>query len=296
MTKEIRGVQALPLTPFSESGQIDEAAFRKELEFCIENGVDGFVVGGKIGEARGLETDEKKRLVEIAVDQVKGRSLIGLGIISLETDLAVELAKAVESLGGDYVMVSPPYPDSEGMLTWLKAIASAVGISLMLYDCVYGPWGHKIMSIEEVVLPLASEFENVKASKTTDPPETVLTLKEKTNLNVLCGWDMMTLMDYHYGADGVISAGAALVPKESAEIHRLVVQGNLDAARDVYYDKVLPILNWCMFDPFAVAACKQLLVLRGIFSNNKVRPPELPISEIRKRELEAVCRRACIIG
>jgi 4-hydroxy-tetrahydrodipicolinate synthase len=266
------GVQALPLTPFSESGQIDEAAFRKELEFCIESGVDGFVVGVKIGEARGFGTDEKKRLIEIAVDQVKGRVLIGLGIISLETDLAVELAKAVERLGGDYVMVSPPYPDSGGMLAWLEAIASAVGISLMLYDCVYGPWGHKIMSIEEVILPLASRFENVKASKTTDPPETVLTLKEKTSLNVLCGWDMMALLDYQYGADGVVAGAAALVPRESAEVHRLIAQGNLGAVRDICYDKVLPILNLVRVRSLRCCSLQATFRIEGDFLQQQCAP------------------------
>ena len=295
MTKEITGVHALPLTPFTESGEIDEAALRKHLDFCVENGVEGLILGGKIGESPVLTVSEKEQLVEIAVDQVRGRAMVGLGIITMETDLAVALTKSVERLGGDYVMVSPPYPDSKNMLEWLRALAGAVDISLMLYDCVYGSWGQSHMSIEEVVLPLAGEFENIRAVKTTDPPEKVLAVKQNSDLSALCGWDMMTLLNYQYGADGVISASSAISPKEDVDLRRFVKKGNLDAARDIYYHKILPLLNWCMFDPYAVSACKQVLVWQGVFSNNRARPPLPSLTGARVEELRIVCRRVGIL-
>ena len=70
--------------------------------------MQGLVVGSKYGEYSALSTGESKKLVEIAVDQANGRVLVGVGVIGMDMGPAVELAKHVERLGGDYVMVSQP--------------------------------------------------------------------------------------------------------------------------------------------------------------------------------------------
>jgi dihydrodipicolinate synthase/N-acetylneuraminate lyase len=212
--------------------------------------------------------------------------------MALEPDEAIEVVRYVERAGGDYVMASPPYPpgETEKMLDWYRAVAHATDISIMAYDCVYGPWGEERLSSEEVIVPLASELENLTATKTTDPPNSVRILKENTDLSVLCGWTAMMLLHYQYGADGMLVGNPAIMPKENVAFDRAMRDGDIEAGRDIFYRQIVPVLNWFGM-PYAASALKQVFVWRGFYANSDVRSPFEPLPEDRARELLVACKR-----
>src|ERR1700760_2657104 len=94
------GTYTAIVTPF-KNGQVDETAFRKLIQFQIDNGVDGIVPTGTTGEAATLDFDEHLRVIKIAVEEARGRCKIVAGTGSNSTQEAVELTQKAEQLGVD---------------------------------------------------------------------------------------------------------------------------------------------------------------------------------------------------
>ena len=95
----------------------------------------------------------------------------------------------------------------------------------------------------------------------------------------------MSLLAYEMGSDGVISGSACLVPEDEVEMYKYTKANNWDAAREIYYTKVLPLLNYCTFDPFAYSVCKYVLYWKGLIKTKDVRLPNPDAGEQRVAEL-----------
>src|SRR6202023_572674 len=130
------GTYTAIVTPF-KNGQVDEIAFRKLIQFQIDNGVDGIVPTGTTGEAATLDFDEHLRVIEIAVQEARGRCKIIAGTGSNSTQEAVELTQGAEKLGVDAALLASPYynkPTQEGVYRHYKKISELTSLKLMLYN------------------------------------------------------------------------------------------------------------------------------------------------------------------
>ena len=96
------------ITPFSNS-QVDEAAFRKLVDFQIENGTHGLVPVGTTGESPTLSHEEHDRVVELCIEQAAGRVPVIAGAGSNSTAEAVRLARHAADAGADGVLIVSPY-------------------------------------------------------------------------------------------------------------------------------------------------------------------------------------------
>jgi 4-hydroxy-tetrahydrodipicolinate synthase len=124
---------ALP-TPF-ENDDIAEKAFVDLIAWQIEQGGEGLVVGGVIGEAPTLSPAEKRRLIELAVETASRRVPIVAATGTNCTRETVALARAAEAAGATAVLIATPYynkPNQEGLYRHFREIANAVGIPLIL--------------------------------------------------------------------------------------------------------------------------------------------------------------------
>src|SRR6516162_9419517 len=120
-----RGTYTAIVTPF-KNDKIDETSFRRLIDFQIENGINGIVPVGTTGEAATLDYDEHLRVIEIAVEQSKGRCKIVAGTGSNSTREAIELTQKAEKLGIDGALLASPYynkPTQEGVYRHYRAIA-----------------------------------------------------------------------------------------------------------------------------------------------------------------------------
>ena len=124
------------VTPFTQSGELDEPSVRRILDLLIEEGVDGIVVAASTGEWFALSNDERIRLFEIAADQVRGRATLLAGTSAIATRDAVVLTEAARVLGLDGALILPPpyvLPSERETIAFFAAIAE-VGLPLMLYN------------------------------------------------------------------------------------------------------------------------------------------------------------------
>src|SRR5260370_25600804 len=130
------GAYTALVTPF-KNGAIDETAYRRLIEFQIDNGVSGIVPTGSTGEAATLDQEEHLRVVEIAVSQAKGRWRVIAGRGSNSRREAIELSVGAAKLGVDAVLLASPYynkPTPEGIYRHFKAVSEASDVSIMLYN------------------------------------------------------------------------------------------------------------------------------------------------------------------
>ncbi|MBV8815522.1 MAG: 4-hydroxy-tetrahydrodipicolinate synthase [Verrucomicrobia bacterium] len=230
------GAYTAIVTPF-KNGAIDEEAYRKLIDFQIENGIAGIVPTGSTGEAATLDAEEHLRVIRIAVEQARGRCKIVAGTGSNSTREAIDLSVEAAALGVDGLLLASPYynkPTQEGTYRHFKAISDRVNTPIMLYnvpsrtaseiavetcvrlvrDCA------NIVSIKEA----GGSCDRVSALRNALPP----------SFTILSGDDSLTLPFLIIGAVGVVSVASNVIPKQVTEMVNGFLAGRAQEARDLH--------------------------------------------------------------
>jgi 4-hydroxy-tetrahydrodipicolinate synthase len=125
------------VTPFTPEGEIDEKAFRANIEFLLGNGADGIVVSGCTGESWSLSPEERVRLFKLALDTVGKRVPVIAGTGGVSTRGVIELSQRAKELGSAGVMILPPYYCMAGrreVIAHYQAISDGVRHPILLYN------------------------------------------------------------------------------------------------------------------------------------------------------------------
>src|SRR5437868_11971745 len=132
----IKGSITALITPFKD-GKVDERAFRKLVNWQIEEGTQGLVPCGTTGESPTLSHDEHDRVIALCVQETNGRVPVIAGAGSNSTDEAIRLTRHAKDVGCDAVLSVTGYynkPTQEGHYRHFMAIADAVEIPILLYN------------------------------------------------------------------------------------------------------------------------------------------------------------------
>jgi 4-hydroxy-tetrahydrodipicolinate synthase len=230
------GAYTALVTPF-KNGAIDEAAYRRLIDFQIDNGVSGIVPTGSTGEAATLDQEEHLRVIEIAVSQAKGRCRVIAGTGSNSTQEAIELSMGAAKLGVDAVLLASPYynkPTPEGIYRHFKAVSEATDVPIMLYNvpsrtaseidvetCVRLVRECKnVVSIKEA----GGNCDRVSALRNALPPE----------FGILSGDDSLTIPFMAVGAVGVVSVASNIIPRQVSEMVESFLTGHIHEAKDLH--------------------------------------------------------------
>ncbi len=276
------------VTPF-RNDVIDEEKLRELVEFQIANGTDGIVPCGTTGEASTLDYAEHDRVIEIVVQQVKGRVPVIAGTGSNSTTEAIEMTAHAKRIGADGALLVTPYynkPSQEGLYRHYRAIADAVALPQVLYN-VPGRTGVNLLP--ETVARLA-EISNIVAIK-----EATGSLQQASEVLALCGDkldllsgdDFITFPMMACGAKGVISVVANIMPKEVAALVDAFRAGKMEEARQLHL-KLLKISN-AMFIETNPVPVKTAVALMGKASD-EVRLPLAPMSDANRAKLAAIMK------
>jgi 4-hydroxy-tetrahydrodipicolinate synthase len=280
------GTYTALVTPFKD-GAIDEAAYRRLIEFQIVNGVSGLVPTGSTGEAATLDPKEHLRTIEIAVNQNKGRCRVIAGTGSNATTEAIELTVGAAKLGVDGVLLASPYynkPTPEGIYRHFKAICEATDIPIVLYNvpsrtaseidvetCVRLVREHKnVVAIKEA----GGSCDRVSALRNALPPE----------FTILSGDDSLTIPFMAVGAVGVISVASNIIPRQMSEMVEAFLTGHANEARDLHL-RYYPLMKDLFIESNPIPI-KAALHLMGMIE------PEyrLPLCEMRPGNLDRLKR------
>jgi len=231
----IQGAITALITPF-KNGQIDEEAYRKHIEWQIEEGIDGVVPCGTTGESATLSHEEHKRVIKICVEQVKGRVPVIAGAGSNSTKEAIELTQFAKSAGADAVLLITPYynkPTPDGLVAHYKTIAREVSIPIIVYNV---PSRTGLNVTPELAKRLYTEVDAVIGIK-----EASGNLRQVAEIYELCGKDFILLSGDDFtilpllsvGGRGVISVISNIVPKLTHELCTEFFKGNLEKAKEI---------------------------------------------------------------
>jgi 4-hydroxy-tetrahydrodipicolinate synthase len=286
----IKGSITALITPFKD-GKVDEAAFRKLVNWQIAEGTQGLVPCGTTGESPTLSHDEHDRVIEICVEEARGRVPVIAGAGSNSTIEAIRLTKHAKEVGCDAVLSVTGYynkPTQEGQYRHFMAIADAVDIPIILYNIP----GRAVVGITVDTMARLAKHKNIIGVK-----DATANLTRPSLERLACGKDWLmvsgedgTALAYNaHGGQGCISVTANLAPRLCAEFQAACAAGDYAKARD-YQDRLMP-LHDALFCETSPAPVKYGASLLGLCSA-EVRLPLVEASENARSLMKAAMQHA----
>jgi 4-hydroxy-tetrahydrodipicolinate synthase len=271
LRERIKGSMPALITPFRD-GAVDEAAFRKLVSWQIAEGSHGLVPTGTTGESATLSHEEHHRVVEICIDEARGRVPVIAGAGSNSTAEAIALSKHAKEAGADAVLSVAPYynrPTQEGLYRHFAAIAEAVDIPIVVYNIP----GRSAVEISVDTLARLSEIANIVGVKDATanlarPSRERLACK--SGFRLISGEDATALGYMAHGGHGCISVTANAAPRLCAHFQEACMKGDYSRALEIQ-DRLLP-LHDAMFCEASPAPVKYAVSLLGL-SSDEVRLP-----------------------
>jgi 4-hydroxy-tetrahydrodipicolinate synthase len=239
--------------------------------------VAGVVACGSTGEFAAMTGAERRLLVETVVDQAAGRVPVVAQTGAVSTREAVALSRHAESVGASVLMVVAPYYEPltlDETLTYLRTVADAVSIPIMLYNL---PAATGVNLSAEVVGALAAEVDNIRYIKDTSADMAQagqLIHRYGDVISTFVGWDSLLLAAITEGAAGVMAGTANVMPAQLVSIHRALTAGDLNRARREWA-QLYPLMDAIMSAPF-IPAIKAALNALGFPAGT----PRKPLAEL----------------
>ena len=265
-------------TPFTPSGAIDERALRGFVDWQLDEGIDFVVPCGSTGEAATMTAAEHQRVVEITVEQVKGRVPVVAGAGSNDTMKAIELSRAMQEAGATHLLhVSPMYnkPPQRGIVAHFTAIADAVHLPIVIYN-VPGRTGSNIEAATTLELAWHPRIISVKEASGNLAQITDCIRNKPAGFTVLSGDDELTLPILSLGGDGLVSVISNVVPHLMTQLVRFGREGRFEEARHIHM-QLLPWMRAAFVESNPVPV-KAALSMMGKFEN-VLRLPLVPMDE-----------------
>ena len=285
------GVFPAATTQFKIDLSIDIDASQQVLDALVRDGVHGLVVLGTCGENNSLEADEKRQVLQAAVEVVAGRVPIVVGVSELTTPRAAAFAKDAESLGADALMVLPArvYVPTEAELeAQFRTVAQASALPIMLYN---NPPAYRAEITLDVLARLA-DAPTIVAVKESAPDTrrfTDLARAFGDRFILMAGLDDVALEGLLMGARGWVSGLTSAFPQESVALVAAVDRGDLEEARRIYR-WFMPLLHLdAEHDLVQSIKLAEHIMGRG---SERVRMPRLPLAGARRAQVTAMVEEA----
>ncbi|MHA1772405.1 MAG: 4-hydroxy-tetrahydrodipicolinate synthase [Candidatus Thorarchaeota archaeon] len=231
------GVMPALVTPFTKDGDIIEDGFKQIIDYVIDKGATGIVPGGTTGEFVYLRTEERKKLLRLAVEYADGRVPVVAGTGQTSTEATVELTKYAADIGCDAALVISPFylrPSDKGYYEHYATVAYKTDFPIILYNipqCTLGALSANV--VEDL-----AQIDNIVAVKDSSgniPATLELIQKLKGKLPILIGHDECFLSAVAAGAQAAILASGNVIPHIWLEIMDKVRKGDFEGAMNLQH-------------------------------------------------------------
>ena len=281
------------LTPFKDN-KVDFDAYRKLIDFQIENGTNGLVPVGTTGESPTLSHDEHKKLVEVCIDQSNGRVPIIAGAGSNSTNEAVDFVKHACSAGADGLLVVTPYynkPTQSGLIAHYNELIKNSNKPIIIYDIP----GRSVIKINDSTMAKLAKNELIVGVK-----DATADLARPTRLQNIIGDDFIQLSGEDgtalaylaAGGHGCISVTSNIAPKLLSRMHNAWKQGDILTAQEI--NKKLMPLHDSLFYETSPGPLKYAASLLGLCSS-EARLPIVEIEEVSKTNVKDALGKAGLL-
>lgn len=284
-----KGVFPAVTTKFHADGSLDMDLFFKNLDYQLESGVHGIILGGTLGESSVLSQEEKITLTAETCKYLKGKVPVILNIAEGATQDALFWAKKAEELGASGLMILPPMrygADAREVVTYFKTVANSTKLPMMIYN---NPVDYKTLVTLDMFAELA-DCPNIQAVKesTRDISNVTRMINRFGNrFQILCGVDTLAMEELLMGAVGWVAGLVCAFPKETVTIFNLIQAGENEKAREIYR-WFLPLLELDIH-PKLVQYIKLAEQHCGIGSEH-VRAPRLTLIGEERERIEGIIK------
>ncbi len=279
---QLRGSIPALITPM-KNGKVDEQAFRKFVNWQIEQGSHGLVPVGTTGESPTLTPEEHKRVIEMCIEESRGRVPVIAGTGSNSTMEAIEYTEHAKEAGADAALVVVPYynkPTQDGLYAHFKAIADAVDMPIIVYNVP----GRTVANISvDTLARLSHDCKNIIGTKDASADLTrpsLQRLKSGKDFIQLSGEDGTALGFNAHGGVGCISVTANVAPRLCSEFQEATLKGDYATALKLQ-DRLMPLHN-AMFVETSPGPVKYAASLLGL-CEPEARLPMVPVTESTKK-------------
>ena len=287
--KRFHGAFTALVTPFSAQGGIDEASYKKLIEWQIAQGIHGVVPCGTTGESPTLSEKEHEQVIKVCVETVAKRVPVIAGAGSNSTAEAVHMAKYAAKVGADAVLSVTPYynkPTNKGIYLHYKAISESADIPIILYNIA----GRTGKNIEPDLMAKLSGIKNIigvkEASGNLEQMKKIQELCPKDFL-LISGDDALTLPILSMGGVGIISVASNIVPKDVSGLVNAFIKGDKSSAEAINA-KLLPLIESLFIETNPIPV-KTAAALMG-FCSGLMRLPMCEMEEANFAKLKAALK------
>jgi 4-hydroxy-tetrahydrodipicolinate synthase len=284
-----KGIIPAMVTPITSEGKINVGALRRLTNYLIDGGVHGLFPVGSQGEFYALTFEEKKRVIEVVVEEARNRVPVYAGTGAITTREAIALTKMAEAAGVSAVSILTPFfirPNEEELFEHYRTIAKVTRLPVLLYN---NPQRTGVPISAEFVAR-ASRVENIVGIKDSSGDLTLTSeyiRRTGKKFSVLAGRDTLIYGTLCYGGKGAIAATANVAPKVVVEIYEAFQAGDWKRSLEAQF-RLAPLRLAFDFGTFPVVI-KEALNLIGIDTGVGI-PPVGGITPKAKADLKEILK------
>jgi 4-hydroxy-tetrahydrodipicolinate synthase len=282
-----KGSNVALITPF-KNNKLDVDAYIKLINFQISNGTNGLIPAGTTGESPTLSHDEHQKVIELCIQESKGKNPVIAGTGSNSTEEAISLTTHAEKVGANAALIVTPYynkPTQEGLYQHYKAINDKCGIPILIYNIP----GRSVIDMSVDTMARLFELKNIVGVKdATGDLDRVDQQKQKMGKDFiqLTGNDDNALEFNRRGGIGAISVTANIAPKLCSNFQNVsTMQSEKDKLEAVKLDTILQPLHNSMFIESNPSPVKYAAKLLGLCEDD-VRLPLVKVTESTKEAVK----------
>jgi len=281
-----RGYWVAAPTPFDHDGALDEPAWRDLLRLYHSQGVHGVLVNGTTGEWFSQTCGERRRVAEIAVEELSGKTPVIVGCGAFTARECVTFADHAHEIGADGILTTPPpyvHPSQDEIYEFYRTISESTPAPLMVYNWPRGA----VVDISVATAIRLSELDTVVAIKDSSGDE----LKVADMCAELSGVIRVFGRFIHrrglavmaeFGGDGNIDGGGVGAPF-AVPFYEAYWAGDLDEARrhSAQYERLVSLLVNTDYSSKFASPTSQLKAAMRLLGQpgGEVRPPLLPLTD-----------------
>jgi 4-hydroxy-tetrahydrodipicolinate synthase len=257
MRTPFTGVGTAIVTPFTKTLALDEDGVRRLARRQIDEGVHFLVPCGTTGESPTLSEDERTRIVQICVEEARGKVPVLAGAGGYDTREVIHAARQMERAGANGLLSVTPYynkPTPDGLVQHYKAIAESTSLPIVVYN-VPGRTGCNVDPATLVRLSAIPNVIGVKEASGNIQQMCEICRALPADFIVLSGDDAITLPLMSVGGRGVISVASNEVPRQMSQMVEAAERGDFAAARRIHAALLpLMLINFVESNPIPVKA------------------------------------------
>lgn len=293
MTNSVKpwhGILTATATPFDSHLEIDYQKYAEHVQWLAENGTQGVVPNGSLGEYQVLSDEERAKILTTAIEAAPSGFHVVAGVGAYGAKESRKWAEHAAEAGAGAVMLLPPNAyraNDDEVVAHYKEVGK-VGIPIVAYN---NPFDTKVDLTADLVARISDEVPNVVAIKefSGDVKRVWQIHQRAPRIEVLVGADDVLLELSTAGIVGWIAGFPNAMPKESAELYTLVTSGNYEVAAPMYA-AVHDLFNWDSRKEF-IQAIKLAMEIVGRYGG-PTRLPRLPLPAADEAKLRADTARA----